>query len=307
MPSIIVSIAAHYVPRRVPFLADVLLAISEWQGRDVTVILDTNDLALRDDPGLQEALVALERSGVTLELDLAHGMAHPWHLTWWHKPRLREWSEQEGSENDLFVYIEDDIVVRQDNLDYFTRFLPAAKAKNCLPGLMRYEKRVDGTLMSADYRGYQLVQDCQRIELDGQPFVAPRFPYWAGFIMDRDLAREYFRSDWSDIVKADTKWQSHKNSCRVQSAWALTFENVPEGFWSRYVVPVDKDLRPLESCLVWHCADNYNVSQLHSFGTIRMDGVFRRRTLANKVRQTIWQAGALRRRIVDKVQRTIAG
>lgn len=306
MPSISVSIAAHYVPRRVPYLAEVLLAIARWTEREIDVVLDTNDAAVLADEQLAGALSALRSRGARVRCEVAHSMAHPWHLTWWHKSRLREFSESEGDPADLFMYVEDDIVVTQENLDYFTSYLPAAKAKGCLPGFMRFEKRADGVLMSADYRGYQLVEDCQRIELDGQPFVAPRFPYWAGFIMDRELAREYFTSDWSDLEKADTKPQSNRNSCRVQSAWALTFEKVPDGFWSRYVVPVDDALQPLDCCLVWHSADNYNVSKQYSFGTVKSKHVFQQRSLPGRLRQSAWQVSAFRRRAFDKLRRMLA-
>lgn len=303
VPTFDVSIAAHYVPKRIPYLAEVLKAVVEWDRPSVTVTLVTNDLAIADEPLIVEAQAALEKRGFEVRFDVAHGMAHPWHLTWWHKAHLREWFGREGTAEDLFMYIEDDIVVDADNVAYFTRELPKTKAVGCLPGFLRFEKRADGVIMSPDYLGYQFVQPQETKTIDGQVYVAPTFSYWAGFILDRELCAEYFASPWSDLEKADTMPQSYKHSCRVQSAWALTYWNVPEGLHSRYVVPVDENLDPLRCALVWHSADNYSISNQYSFGTVRMTEIFRKPGIKATVDQLLWKASAFRRRIGDKIER----
>ena len=302
-PGFVVSIAAHYVPARIPFLAEVLRAIAEWDRPQVNVTLVTQDLAIADEPEIKECAAALEARGFTLDFDQTHGMAHPWHLTWWHKTALREWHAGDGHPGDLFMYIEDDIVVDKDNLAYFERFLGPCKGRGVMPGFLRFEKGTDGTRISPDYRGYQAVTEKHRMEIDGQAFVAPEFPYWAGFIVDRDLCSEYLASPWSDLEEADTLPQSHNHSCRVQAAWALTYNNVPGGLPSRFVVPVDDDLAPLESCQVWHSANNYSVSKQYNFGTVKMADIFQNSPLVAGVRQAIWDAGALRRRAADKIKR----
>lgn len=303
-PDFHVSIAAHYVPARVPFLIDVLEAIVEWDRPKVTVTLVTNDLALGDEPSIKQVGEALKARGYEMKLDRAHGMAHPWHLTWWHKTAMRNFfSKPNQNPRDLFMYIEDDIVVDRENVAYFEHYLPLAKEIGCLPGFLRFEKGRDAERISPDFRGYQHVTPDQCVELDGQLFVAPEFSYWAGFILDRELCDEYLGSPWSDLEAADTMPQSHKHSCRVQSAWALTFENVPKGFPSRYIVPVDEELRPLPCCEVWHSANNYSVSNTYNFGTVKMADAFQSSKLAASLRQGVWNAGAFRRRVIDKFQR----
>lgn len=305
-PSVVVSIAAHHVPKRVPFLAEVLRAIADWDETSVMVTLDTNDLALADEPLIKECAQKLEATGFTLECDQAHGMAHPFHLTWWHKPRLRSWADKpDRHPEDLFIYIEDDIVITRENLKYFRRRLPSAKANGVIPGFLRFEKS-GGKLMSPDYRGYQAVQGKQRMVLDGQNFIAPEFSYWAGFVMDPELCAEYLKSPWSDLDNADTMPQSAGHTCRVQSAWALTFVNVPNGLPSRYVVPVDEADRPLEDCFVWHSANNYTQTKALNFGTVPMRSIFQPMGLGVKIKQLIWDMGALRRRVISKIQRTLA-
>lgn len=306
LPSFDVSIAAHYVPSRIPFLAEVLKAIADWDRPKVSVTLVTNDLAIAEEPMMQACAEQLRARGFAVHYDLTHGMAHPWHLTWWHKQHLREWHKRAGTPHDLFMYIEDDIVVTAENIAYYERYLPACKARGVLPGFLRFEVLPDGTRMTPDARGYQAIGPNEEMLLEGQRFVAPKFSYWAGFIVDRELCSEYFASPWSDIEKADTLPQSRKHSCRVQSAWALTFENVPAGLPSRYVVPVDEQLSPLECCQVWHSANNYTVSKQYNFGTVRMDEMFQRSPTITALRQAAWDASAFRRRVFDKLRRMAA-
>lgn len=297
-----VSIAAHYVPRRIPFLAEVLRAIGDWDRPGVSVTLVTNDTAIADEPLIREAKALLARRGFELFIDQVHDLAHPWHLTWWHKRHLREWFARGGTPDDLFMYIEDDIVVTRENVAYFTRYLDAAKSKGVIPGFLRFEKGSNGQRISPDYRGYQQLKEQEKIFLDGQLFVAPQFSYWAGFIMDREMCAEYFASPWSDMAEADTMPQSHRHSCRVQSAWALTFENVPDGLPSRYVVPVDAQIRPLECCQVWHSANNYSISKEHNFGTVAMEDIFHEPSMVVSIRQMLWDMQALLRRASKKFQ-----
>ncbi len=306
VPTFDVSIAAHYVPKRIPYLAEVLDGIAGWDRPAVSVTIVTNDISIADEPLVVAAKTRLEARGFEVRFDVTHGMAHPWHLTWWHKQHLREWFAREGTPDDLFMYIEDDIVVDAENVTYFTRELPKTKAVGCLPGLLRFEKRSDGAIMSPDYLGYQVVQQQEQLTIEGQAYVAPTFPYWAGFILDRELCSEYFASPWADIETADTMPHSHKHSCRVQSAWALTYWNVPQGLHSRYVVPVDRDMNPLKSCMVWHSADNYSISNQYSFGTVRMDEIFRKPGIRAAIDQVRWKAAAFVRRLSDKLAREAA-
>lgn len=305
-PSFDVSIAAHYVPARIGFLAEVMKAIASWARPQVSVTVVTNDLAIADEPAMQSCTDSLRARGYEVRYDLAHGMAHPFHLTWWHKQHLKEWHAREGTPQDLFMYIEDDIVVTAENIAYFAKYLDAAKAKGFIPGFLRFEKLADGTIMNPDYRGIQEVVEAHKVVLDGQQFFAPKFSYWAGFIMDRDLCSEYFAC-WRSRIENLDRFKEDPGDPRVQSARGLTFEKVPAGAPSRYIVPVDAADHPLPECLVWHSANNYVVSKAWNFGTVRMDEIFRKPGPRAKARQAIWNMGAFRRRVFDKIRRTLKG
>ncbi|RIV83046.1 hypothetical protein D2V07_17135 [Aurantiacibacter zhengii] len=300
------SIAAHYVPGRVQYLAKVLDAIQGWDYPNIRVTLVTQDLSLNDEPQLLECRQKLEDRGIGLQLDKVHDLAHPWHLTWWHKDHLRAWAWKDGSAGDFFVYIEDDIVFTNENLQYFVRTLPRMKSVGCIPGFLRYESALPDKVIAPDYRGHQIVREADIVSLDGREYVNPDYPYWAGFIMDRELATEYLASPYSDLERGSDMPHTLANMCRERSAFALTYWNVPAGMASRNLVPIDKNRQPLGECLVWHSAENYSVSKYHSFGTVGIDEIFLAPTLSAYFRNPVWHVKAFARRVNDKIRRELA-
>ena len=302
--SVEVSIAAHYVPERVQYLALSLDAINSWRIPDVRITIVTNDLALSKDTALATSLSKLADAGRIVRFDLASSLDHPWHLTWWHKSHLREWSAR-AKPNDLYCYIEDDIAIPAEAISYFVRHLENAKAHGLIPGFIRYENGPKGTQVSTDFRSRQAIAEGDLIHLENTPFVTLEYPYWAGFVLDKELAQEYLRSPWSDLESADEQDKSIGHSCRVQSAWALTYQNVPASMPSRMAVPVDDDHRPLKECLVWHTPNNYSASQLHGFGTIPVSQSFAPRGITSRLANILLFSLRLRLRIMRKIARAI--
>ncbi len=298
-----VSIAAHYVPARIPFLARSLEVMIDWPVADAAITVVTNDAGLQDEPDFKRVSNALRTKGHSIAIDIVNDLAHPWHLTWWHKRHLRSWIKT-ARDGELFVYIEDDIAIPAEALAYFRKHVESAKSKGLIPGFLRIENAPDGRSIAADYLGPQTVTENEIVTLGGTRFVAPKFPYWAGFVMDSDLAGEYLASPWSDRKLADTMPQSNGHSCRVQSAWGLTYHKLPEGLFSRMIIPVDDDLQPLDNCMVWHTANNYSVSKKHGFGTVPAKAVFQRPGVNALLRSGRWQTSNFIRRLSARLRRS---
>ena len=267
-----VFISAHYAPSRIRFLRTVLeeqLALGV-AGLNTTLI--GNDSALMSEPDVQEMQKRFADDGRRLDFAHCGPLDHPFDLTWSHKRYIRPWLHT-AEANDYFVYIEDDIVLTQANIDYFLTFLGPLSKHGLIPGFLRYEDTPVGRV-SVDFRRPQLIGHSRSLKLQGRTFINPNNPYWAGFILNRDLALEYVASDSFDHAASTRKseWD-----VRERAAMGLTWEHVPPGYRSRYVVPL-KHNRPVESCLVWHCAQNYTTAA-SAFGSVPLDALFRRGTL----------------------------
>ena len=82
----------------------------------------------------------------------------------------------------------------QRNLRYFYDTLPILTAKGLIPGFLRYEV-VNGRRYLVDIVEPQLIYLSPNVMIENCRFIGPVSPYWAGFILDKNLATEYIRTD----------------------------------------------------------------------------------------------------------------
>ena len=264
-----VVISAHYVPARIPFLATVLKAILDWRMVAVNVVVVSNDLATM----AEDAIVAAQRDfasrGWSLTLEIATNLAHPFNLTWHHKNMLPAWISGAKETDDYFIYIEDDIVLKDNNIQYFLKFLYPLRKSGLIPSFLRYECRQQEKY-SVDMTEPQLVSIYPTVSVDKVKFVCPTNPYWAGFILDKSLAQEHVLSDSSDLFRSERQspW-----GVRERAAMGLTWEAIPSRHKSRYAVPLVQG-HPSEDCLIWHCAQNYSAMSGTQFASLPIDKVF---------------------------------
>ena len=266
-----ICVSAHYVRDRVRFLAIVLGEIAKWPVRTVDVILISNTAALADEEVVVQLARDFSKKGWSLRTELAGPLPHPYHLTWVHKTFITKWLSQAQSKDDFFIYIEDDMVLTADNFSYFYHFLPQLGPRRLIPGFLRFEI-VSGVRYSVDFVEPQPILLHKNVTLGKYVFINPTNPYWAGFILDKDLATEHVGADSFDLDRSALRstWQ-----VRERAAMGLTWEDPPHGFRSRYVVPLLGDA-PFEACLVWHCAQNYTSARQARFGSVPVQNMFTR-------------------------------
>lgn len=266
-----VCISAHYVPARAQFLETVLKAILTWSVERVHVVVVTNSLELMERDSIRALTELFARKDWELRGELSGQLNHPFELTWVHKNLLRSWLATGVNDSNLFIYIEDDIVLNSNNLSYFTKYLPLLRKHRLIPSFLRYEI-ANGSARSVDFTQPQLVGGRRRIRLGGYDFINPSNPYWAGYILDKSLADEYVKSDSFDLNRSKSRsdWE-----VRERAAMGLTWEDPPVGFKSRYVVPL-VDAQPAEDCLVWHCSQTYQSAAHAKFGRLPVEEMFTR-------------------------------
>lgn len=275
-----VLISAHYAPSRVPFLSHVLTAILDWGLRDVKVILLTNQPDLSETPVVLQAQSAFMARSWTLECKVITDLEHPFLLTWSHRPYIETWLEERDKESDLFVYLEDDIVLTRENVEYFLKYAPVLRPHRLIPSFFRYEMR-DGRKMAVDLSRPQFPVLSRTVAIDGLTFVSPSNPYCASYILDKNLGREFVQSRSFDLIKSREvkKWQ-----VRERAAMGLAYEGVPRGFKSRHVMPL-RGLQPDPRCMVWHCAQNLSERPDLPFGKLAVSDSFVRLTPARFARR----------------------
>jgi hypothetical protein len=217
---------------------------------------------------------------------------HGFYLTWAHKPLFRRVLAQTALSH--FIYLEDDIRFTQDSLAYWCRFREPLARHGLLPGFVRYED-VDGALYAVDQRRRQRVDrvgrrhvghtqaDVGDVAAADLRFVNLNNPYQGMYVLDRELAREHLWSSpaRSPLLSRAISWpndaQVRASIVRERAAIGPIFDDVPDGFRSRNVVPVrtfpggHHRLDP--ACLIEHRARNYAGSQT-VFGKIPVEDIF---------------------------------
>lgn len=171
----------------------------------------------------------------------------PWLLTWEHKESLLN-EVSIGSEDDIFICIEDDALFSFDNLVYFLKYKPHLAKLGLIPSFLRTE----WSQVNQDFVAIDRWEPLAKIKLssvsqiktrDGQLFVELPNPYSGIIILDHQLALEYVSSKaFNEESSRDLTWWD----IGARAAMGLQFVNVPEGFSSRNVVPVTPDLSGIE-------------------------------------------------------------
>lgn len=246
-----VHVVSHYRSRRTEQLTIVLEAMLGWRNCIIDLIITSNVDTYEASGFLRPYVAAFEDAGHHLALNVVRGLDNPRMLTWEHKRYLEPWVKGASPGEDFFLWIEDDIRITNDNIVYATRAVRALKPHGLVPGFIRYETKGD-ELRLVDITEVEGVDE-RTVLVDGREYHACRNPYWAGSILDRDLALEYLAS------RSFTPESSEFVGWNIQerAAMGLTWENPEPGLGTRVVIPLRNGL-PDPMCLVWHCSNSYS-------------------------------------------------
>ncbi len=117
-------------------------------------------------------------------------------------------------------------------------------------------------------------------------------PYTGCFILDRKLAAEYVTTRSFDKTASLTVTPGW--GIRERAALGLCFEHVPRFFWSRVVVPFDREtLRVPAFAQVVHAPGNYANDPGSKYGKLRVDELLLRPSVVLFVRARARTVGRL--------------
>jgi hypothetical protein len=297
-------IVSHYREDRARQLDLVLSAMAEWQNCIVRAVITSNVDRYATTGLLAPYQERFAAKGHTLSLNVVDNLTNPRMLTWEHKKFMQPWLEHASPGEDFFLYIEDDIVLTNANILYFLRRRKQLKAHDLIPGFIRYETKGDEVRV-VDILKPEYWERERSIDIKGVTFHANAVPYWAGFIMDRELVEEYVVSR-SFTPKGSEFIQSQ---IQERSAFGLTFERPLKRLGSRVVVPII-DAAPDPDCLVWHCSNTYSAEDHPTLAVMTVEQAFRReaanQNLGRRVRQAVRKAVEGPGRLIWKVYRGLS-
>jgi len=197
---------------------------------------------------------------------------HNYNLTWEHKPAIKD-EFLHSNEYTHFIYLEDDEELTFDNFQYFLEYREKLRNRGLLPALVRveYHKGLNDFTVT-DQPGPVTVANCPHFTLDGFMLINLNHPYMGCFILDQELAAEYVDSLSFGVETSLKRTGWH---IRERSAAGVCFENIPTGFTSRYVIPVDQNAHTIPKC-VWirHLPNNYADWEGMGYGKTPVNNLF---------------------------------
>lgn len=250
---------------RIRQLADLILNIAQVKVKSISVKVFTNvsesdHLAYISIPlKSMNTPACLEVVTVPTSEMISNGVYNPWLLTWSHKKNLKT-DVENSSENTLFLYLEDDLLFNQSNLEYFLDTRDSLREFNLIPGYVRAEwSSIHNCWINSDRLPGNIQKDYLLKDSTGKSFKIRQFenPYFAAFLMDKDLALDYVSSDSFNVDKATQKhpiiWDTG-----ATAALGLICEDVPEGFWYRTAVLLSEPSEyPTIGSVLRHQGDRY--------------------------------------------------
>jgi len=239
-----IAVTFHYERTRLKFLQRVAEEFPNL-AREAAVWVITNDSRDSVTREIKDA-VSLR----PLNIVRPSHLGHPFLLTWAHQAIFSELVQQDPSYSH-FLYIEDDLLVTRDNIEYWLEASEKLAPFGLIPGFVRFEVTPDGREVSSDIRKVHKYFEMPRVEFSSHAYVNFRTPYQGMYLMSRKLISEFYSSQ-SYSPDNKTKW-----GIREKATQALIFENVPQGCVNRSFVgyQAGKGVDPRSK--VHHLPNNY--------------------------------------------------
>jgi hypothetical protein len=270
---ILVAITVHFNAVRLEYLAEVMRSLAEFPVAAMHVVLVTNTV---DD----QELAVLQRlcdeifSGKTASIRSYEYLGHPHYLTWRHRKIVAdEFIRGNDGHYTHFIYLEDDIRLSFVNFEYFVEYREKLRHAGLLPSFLRVEyNQVLNGFVGSDNRVPVDVSRQARIDIDDIVMTNNPFPYNPCYILDTELAAEFSRTR---SFGRERSRSATDMDVRERAAMGLCYENVPEPFQSRYVIPISKTTGlTLNRAWISHLPNNYANDPKSDFGKVRMDSLF---------------------------------
>jgi len=255
-------ITFHFKNDRLKYLQQVIAAHMDFDcsGR-VEILTNTSD------PSEQASITeAVSKTGVSNVVVVGCQVPHKWLLPWASKLTLK--AAYETGLYTHFLYSEDDILIRRENLEYFVEDLPALKVFGLYPGFLRVEwSGSKGRWVASDVNHMygRIGRQSQRLPRGTSKakrnYVCSTNAYQAMFLYDKELFEEHLSSPTFDIQQygglenLNDEWGG---GVAERAAFGLTHFNSPHGFPCRNPLPYTEYFNLIDPCcFIHHIPNNY--------------------------------------------------
>ena len=266
---LVIVICFFYNKNKIKILKKTLDMINSYDFKiDLTLI--TNNISFNEKKILKKLTPPkIKKIDIHVIRELPDNNLLPWYSITIMKQKFKNKS------NSHFMFLEDDILISNENICYWVYFRKLLKKLNLVPGFLRYEN-YKKNLYSVDNPKKIILKKSPKIQFENNNFgfVNSKYPYSAMYLMDRDMMDEYLKSDATKVDFSFTN-KFMKSTFPIKELLNISYAylNVPTGFHNKLMIPyLDKKIIP-DYCLIKHSEVKYansNKLEYMSFGKIKI-------------------------------------
>ena len=264
IPRLIVCITFHYSEARIPILKETCSRLGEL-AEAVDVVILTNE-----ESNIPSLLRELETTSYQLKILAPKLLGHPYLLTWCHQQIFRD-RIKEDTTTSHFMYIEDDIVITPENIEYWLEGREALRNIGLIPSFLRYERSSrNSKLFATDLTKKVNPLITPKAYADSKEYAYMNLPqpYQGMYLLDRELIEEHLNSCSSSPDFGS--WP-----IREKATQGITFLNVPRPFSSRNIIGYSISTQTIDKrSLIHHAANNYVDDPGSQLGKVPINSLF---------------------------------
>lgn len=179
---------------------------------------------------------------------------HPYYLTW----KCRELLKQQRDQYDIFMYIEDDILVPFKAIQYWQKYNEILLKDNYNLGFVRIEVAEDVEYIT-DLNGEKFDTV---IQIGTEQFcVNNKNPYCAFWIYNKKEFNKFVDSEYYDT--------NNIRGYEIRESSAIGLHGNGNNWFKHTVIPVTEDGKLKEDCRIYHMPNNYVSDNGNKFATIK--------------------------------------
>ena len=258
-----IVICFHFNKKKINILKKTIKKISLYQFKiDLTLV--TNKISNNQKKVLEKlGKPKIKKIDIHQIIDLPESNLLPWFSINLMKKKFRNKS------NSHFMFLEDDILVNNENICYWIYFRKILKKIRLVPGFLRCENYK---------KSLYVVDNPKKIILNRNPkiltaskdfgFINSKYPYSGMYFMDREMMREYLSSNATEVDFSFTN-SFMKSSYPIKELLNISYAylNVPRGFYNKLMIPFNTKREIPNYCVVEHSDVKYaNSTKLQNMG-----------------------------------------
>ena len=245
---VVAHITFFFVESRLPYLKTAIAHLSQYKCARVDIFVHCN----QESDELHQLHTSVKNANVTITPIIHNLLAeNPFWLTWKCRPLI----EKQLGNYEIFIYLEDDIAIPFQAVEYWNAYKPIVSARNMDVGFLRIEQN------TKDLQYYSTDQPsklARYVTLHNRTFVVLDSPYCAFWIYDAMKMIEFVKSDnWTGQSICYLEYLN----IRENSAIGMKHKAVHS------IIPIESGTLH-EGCFVYHLPNNYANNPDMPFGKV---------------------------------------